>query len=229
MTPKHTLVRGLAAAALLLIGTLANAAVITDTASYSAQGSPQLLELDRFDGTLGTLNSVTFTVSGALDVSSTVHNSSAALNLTNVQIVLFGSVIGSLTAGGPSALSDPLALVPLDTFIGARTFTILNPLASTSTGVFHIGVSPAAQTFSGAAAQSFIGSGTFGYTFVTDGAATRPVNFASVQLGPAAQSSLSLAVSYDYTPAAPVPVPGGPGLALSGLAVVAWMARRQRR
>ena len=202
MSNQHPGATGLAAlvASVLLAASLAQAEVRVETVSYVAQGTPQRLELHRFDPALGTLNGATLTLDSSISASTGVANNSAALNLTSVTVSVFGTLTADLAAGGPSALPSSIALFGPNVFLGSRTFVILGPLAHTSTGPFTVTNAPTVQTFSGAALQSFLGTGTFAYDFSTGAQASVPARFTSVALTPSAVSSASTVASPSPSP-----------------------------
>lgn len=216
---------GLTAIVLSLASSIASAEVVFDSAAYTDAAGAQQLLVSRFNPALGTLNSATLTFGGALGVQAGVHNASPALNLTNVQVSLFGDLIASAIADGPAAASAGIELVPADTFMGSRTFLLLGPGAQTSTGLFKQTANPIVQTFSGASLQGFVGTGQFGFVFASDATASVAAQFTSVQLTPSAVSSASLAIRYDYTPT-PVPLPGGLVLMFSSLGVAGFVPRK---
>ena len=57
-----------------MAGTMANAAVVSDSASYNAESAPQLLELDRFDAT------VTVGINNVFDVMPPASYANAPIN-----------------------------------------------------------------------------------------------------------------------------------------------------
>jgi len=188
------------------------------------------LELGKFDTSQGSLHSAALTINAEYAGSSGVFNSSAALNLTNVQVSLFGSLIGSVEPSGPTALPASINVLSSNSFVGSRTFVIRGPGAQTSTGPFTLTFAPEVLSFSGADLQGFVGAGNFGLSFTTNASASVPAQFFSVALTPSAKSSVSLSLSYDYTPASrPVPTPGAEMLLLSGMGALGFVMPSRRR
>jgi hypothetical protein len=239
----------LAAVAMAVAGIgQASATTSTQNLSFSsiALNWNQLVNVAKFDSSLGTLNSITFNYSAVFPSSSiTVKNTGSATaswkgNAKNA----FALYAGDLTTGS-TAVTDMLS----NDGVGALTDVDGNTASGNLTGVeknlgsFNAGQSKT-NTLGGVASLTsvfsfdllstagddlslFIGSGTTALTMggVAQTSATSSGSF-EVTYTPLASGSLT--VTYDYTPVSTVPEPESYAMLLAGLAAIGVVARRRR-
>lgn len=199
--PLHGL--ALAGAALTLSSVLAAparaASTITQTSAINLTGASQSFSFDAFDAALGTLQSVTLSVTGTFGGSfSITNNGFESTTLSDA----FGRIFGGWTGGPANTLliSDGLAIA------GGYPKTI----ASFSTSSFNVLNSEAAT--GGVSYTSslgyFSGGSPLAFTIF------RSLNIAASGGEPATGNSLTfggsgsqVVLTYNYTPDSPVPIP----------------------
>jgi hypothetical protein len=225
-----------AALALALGATAANAATI----SFSFSNPLQLAEINQsgtlgfFDSDLGTLTSVSLTVSAAMSSSLTVTNTSAQDQTSRTTLstdLLFGSNFGLLNP--IIALANPLVSLFASTgfiTLAAGASALFDPLTDTdsltltSSGALA-GISNSFAVAGGDAFQ--ISCESITGTTIQGGGGT-------IRTAPSTQARCGAEITYTYTPVdgdpnTPVPAPASLGLlgaALAGLSIARRKATR---
>jgi hypothetical protein len=239
-TPIKSL--SLVAASLLALSTSANAVTSTQYATnlslvpYTDYGYSLF---QAFDSNLGTLNSVTFsvdsvTIGGSLSFSQGSSGNSSVTGFTS-DVTLYAGNPGS---GSYNGIAFDQTSSP------ATTLSVTNP--SLPIAVARNG----SRTFTFANNQEIINSNFSAVLsqyadfadFIHNGSAYAPtfwLNLAistngTIQGNPSYNysgviSNANLSLTYDYTPASPVPEPSTYGLALGSLALVAGVVARRRK
>ena len=210
----------LLASGLMFIGCAAQAAFIESSATFAAQASPFTVDLSvpLFDSTLGTLNSISLSLTTSVVGEIDVYNPGAvAKPFSNAQAVIPVTVTSrgldasSLTAVATATRAAGNAAPGFNAFAG-----ILSG-ASNSTNVLpsqfanYIGQGTGSALFSVIAGDGTF-SGTTGSNLFFGGSATAEGVFT---------------IRYDYDPVAAVPVPAAAWLFGSGLVWLGAMRRRR--
>ncbi len=218
--------RNSAASALILIGATAaaDAATVSYTATtgptyQSANAFPTSLNIQKFDTTLGTLNSATLTM--GLDVLATINVNNfsglaqvliSASSSTPFTISLASPVLSLGATAAATVLGVPLPLATgLNTYAGIPT-TASNflPLSGLQQAAFSgVGLNFLALTISNPNPTGVSGIAT-GDNIFYNGSAT---------------AILNLQIDYDYNSAAPEPA----SMALLGVSLAGLAALRRRR
>ncbi len=239
----------LAAVALAVAGIgQANAETATQTLSFSsiALNWNQLVNVAKFDSSLGTLTSITFDYSAMFPSSTvTVKNTGSTTGTWKGRASnAFALYVGDLTSS-PSAVTDMLdndtagALsnangdVATGSLIGAErnmgSFTANQSKTNTLGGFTSLTdvFSFSMLSTAGDDLSLFIGSGTTALTMggVAQTTATSSGSF-EVTYNPLASGQL--VITYDYTPVSTVPEPESYAMLLAGLAAIGVVARRRR-
>jgi len=229
------------AAAAVVTPLQSKAVTITQTANatLSVNQDYTSLPFKTFNSSLGTLNSVTFTIDSASiagslifssDASSTVRGFSSQISVwqgvQNDNSILFNGLSSDLVSSAKSLTVSNTSLpqvVPANT---GTTFTL-------SGGQYNIpSNSPLTQTIGGYLnIKDFIGNSvTDAPTFILNLTLTTTgsINGTTVtQDYSGISSTANVSLKYDYTPT-PVPEPSTYGLALGGLALAAVAVRRRK-
>lgn len=214
-----------AAAVVALTGAGASAATITYTNSLANQSTAYnniALSLQKFSNGLGTLNSVTFSLTGF--VSGNVSAESLDALPANVGLNL-GAQVTAATAISPLAVVIPTATQ----VFAASAFDGVMDFGGTS-GTSITGLTAAKSTsvlLTGGSMLEFIGGGTIN---ILISASSQSSSTGSGNLVTMFQTlaGANVSVTYDYTEApAPVPLPAGMPLLLAGLGALG-LARSRR-
>lgn len=238
-----TLVAALAAACLCGV---AHANTVTYTSSFAGltDVTREVIAVQQFDASLGALQSATFTLDAIMNTQLTVNNDGSfyvgwdkqtyTLSLTGdtgfSNIAIAGSaaptrVLGTGTPNGSFNLSTyqkVMASDPRETLVapGYYLFNAEGPTLSVS------------QTFSPAAINAFVGTGTLNFFLTTANFDTYAVAGTQTQgVPPSLQRVLTsvasnVSVTYTY---APVPEPTTTALMIAGLGLVGFAARGKKR
>ncbi|MSR71860.1 MAG: hypothetical protein CK519_03970 [Opitutia bacterium] len=229
----------IAAAAMLVTPIQSSAVTITQTASavLSVNQDYSLQSFRTFDSSLGTLNSVTFTINSASIAGSLIFSANAASTVSS-----FTSYI-SVTEGDANAemgfngLSEDLisnnqilaiSNVSLPLQVAANT----NQTFTLTSGQSIIAASPLTQTLtSSSQLQDFIGNNiTYAPIFIINLSLNTTLSTTGetvTQVYTGISSTANVSLAYNYTPVA-VPEPSTYGLVLGGLALAAVAVRRRK-
>lgn len=213
----------LAIAAGALMATAAQADTVTTSASFGLATTnwSELLTLSQFDGSLGTLNSVTISYGGEIQSMFNLESLDAQ------PATLTANAGGTLTFGGPisdvlnlSASSSPATVSAFDGTIdfGGTSGTMIGPVvaADASSVVLTTGLG------------AFIGAGTFDIS--VDALAASSASGAGnliTQINTEAMANIEITYDYSVTPPPAAPEPATLGLV--GLALAGVAASRRRK
>jgi len=230
----------LAAAAILVTPIQSSAVTVTQTASASLsvnQDYSLLNTFRTFDSSLGTLNSVVFTINSVSIGGSLIFSADALSTVnrfTSFISVYEGSTNAAMGFNGLSAdlISGTKVLGISNVSLPRQVAANTNQNFTLTAGQSIISTSPLTQTLSTwAQLQDFIGNNiTYAPTFILNlslntGLSTAANTVTQVYTGISSTANVSLA--YNYTPVA-VPEPSTYGLALGGLALAAVALRRRQ-
>jgi hypothetical protein len=230
----------LAAAAILVTPIQSSAVTVTQTASASLsvnQDYSLLNTFRTFDSSLGTLNSVIFTINSVSIGGSLIFSADAQSTVNRFTSYISVTAGDANAAMGYNGLSDDLisgtkvlaiSNVVLPRVVAANT----NQTFTLTGGQSVISTSPLTQTLSTSAQlEDFIGNNiTYAPTFILNlslntSLTTTGTTVTQVYTGISSTANVSLA--YNYTPVA-VPEPSTYGLVLGGLALAAVAVRRRK-
>jgi hypothetical protein len=230
----------LAAAAILVTPIQSSAVTVTQTASASLsvnQDYSLLNTFRTFDSSLGTLNSVVFTINSVSIGGSLIFSADAQSTVNRFTSYISVTAGDANAAMGYNGLSDDLisgtkvlaiSNVVLPRVVAANT----NQTFTLTGGQSVISTSPLTQTLSTSAQlEDFIGNNiTYAPTFILNlslntSLTTTGTTVTQVYTGISSTANVSLA--YNYTPVA-VPEPSTYGLVLGGLALAAVAVRRRK-
>ena len=224
----------LALVSLLSLSTLCfntSASVLSQygTNTLTGAGSVFTYNFIQFDSSLGTLNSVTFSIESSVD-----SGSFSVLNNTNTSIKVKSTrddlVVVDNQGSGADYDSGNVTLVTTPSTAGLNGYTLAGNQGTnfTVTSKSLIGVSPWSTNISSSYFGAYTGTGsvTFGANIspnvtITGGTAT--IDMRGVT------NPTVLSVVYDYTAAPPVPEPSTYALTLAGLAVIALVMTRRTK
>jgi len=204
----------LAAVAACAIAAPASADNFVQTATVT-NGGPKVatLNFDKFDSSLGTLNSVTLMFSSVLDASGTITNSS--VRVPRNYLLSTGALAG-LTGTGFNFMQG----------LGIG-FDVIHVPKHSSVGLSYDSSDSDSQTLT-SNLGAFIGTGSLAYTFVSTSL------FGMVGFdGTLDMNSLiggSAKLTYDYTPnaAGAVPEPASWAMMMLGIGAIGGAMRRRR-
>lgn len=209
----------------VMLGTAASAATVTYSNSLANQSTAYndvVLALQQFDSSLGTLNSVSFSLTGF--VSGNIGAESLDALPANVGLNL-GAQVTAETAISPLAVVIPTAtqVFAASAFDGVMDF-------AGSSGTTITGVSASKSTsvlLTGASMLEFIGAGTIDILISANSQSSSSGSGNLVTMFQTLAGA-SVSVTYDYEEHVPVvPLPAGMPLLLAGLGVLA-VARSRR-
>ncbi|MFO7853684.1 MAG: choice-of-anchor E domain-containing protein [Paracoccaceae bacterium] len=221
------------AAALALGAGAAQAAPITYTDSFGLSTTELVgsLSVPQFDSSLGTLNSVSWSVNRIVD---------GVINVTNTSGSTQSGDAGTQVQFDLTNLSPGPFLWDLEFDTGLTVEANTGPLTLASgeaTGPINVtGSELSSGTVPGSALgglSSWIGSGNVGFDFATDTALVLRFGGGNVSADQSTQANIILDVTYDFTPDDPpgetvIPVPAAlPLLATAIGALGVWRVRRK--
>lgn len=207
-----TLLLAAVAACAIALPAAADEHVQTATVTSTAP-SVTTLNFDKFDSSLGTLNSVTLMFSSVLDASGKVTNNSSYLPHT---YLLSTGAIAGLTGNGFNFMQGlgiglDLVFVPKHNSVGL-SYDATNSDSQTLTS--NLG--------------AFIGTGSVPFTFVSTSLFSMIGINGTLAMNPEIGGWAK--ITYDYTPAAagPVPEPASWALMMLGFGAIGGAMRRRR-
>lgn len=210
---------------LLATAVLAAMSIGSANAALSFSNAEEVTEisqtgfLDLFDSSLGTLNSVTLTLSGSATQSITLTNNAQQDQTTRatgtVDLLFTSSLAGLNLSQGGLSLSGTTGFVTLASG-ASQTF---GPLTDSDSIV----LAPTSSLFSVAGGGQFsISCASISGIGISGGGG----NIASDQ---ATTAGCGATIAYDYTPTPPAPVPEPTSMALIGLGALGLAAVRRRK
>lgn len=221
----------LLALALVAAAGTAQADVMTQSDSFgyaTTNWTYTLGTLAQFDGSLGTLNSVTLALTGSINQTLQAENlGGSADNLTPVA----GGTI-RFRQGGSVVLNQVLPTTTGVTF-AATSFDGSDNKSGTSGinfGVLSASASNTVTLTSAADLAGFIGMGFLtSYDLRAIGNGLIESDNGNISQIIQTEALASVIVTYDYTPTAPTPVPEPTSMALIGLGALGLAAARRRK
>jgi hypothetical protein len=186
-----------------------------------------------FDESLGTLNSVTVTLTGWVDVfSSTVHNTSGAAVATTISETSRYAVSDTTSPGG--ALNSLLAALLINPSF-TEAYTGVNKIAAGATVAFGPANTPGAVTMTAPSPDALSAfeapsGGTHSLDVSTLTGDSIVGNSGNVVVTTSTNGQLTIGVTYDYTASdtpSPVPEPASLLVIGSGLAALGLIRRRK--
>jgi hypothetical protein len=221
---KIAAICALSAVAALGCAQTANATVITQTATIASTDTDwaNSLSFTKFNAGLGTLNSITFSLSGTADGSLFVENTSTKSGAT-----ITSTLQATLTLTRPD-LSTLVTIVPLGGFTDTVTkYDGVLDFGGTS-GKTHSGLSfSASNSFVSVSASDFALFSGAGFIFLpvtADGSSTF-TGGGNLVSGASETADATVTVTYDYTKKVPEPLT----LSLFGAGIAGIAAARRRK
>lgn len=211
---------------LVLSASAANAAVVEYTRTLAASPTPfsSTFSLPLFDGTLGTLTGVNFSllsnVSGSIDVINILSTPQAFTDaFARIPIKVTSNTLDatSVTATYITSLASGTALSALSG-IPVNSFPGITGTVSSSVNVLPADISKYVG----------LGGGTALFTATTTGANFGGTAVPGVFFGGSAVADATFKIQYDYSPVSAVPVPAAALLFGSGLISLGAVWRRNR-
>lgn len=222
MSKKKNFVVASLAAAAVLASLNSQAAIITDSDSFTdalTEINNLPLRVDLFDPSLGTLTKVKVTIGASLRSEGTVTNTAAQAQdftvSTRVQ-----QYDGTVAAGGPAALTNPFSVFNAFDLIGTQDYVQLGSGTSSPFGPLTVdsGLLTVLESTDATVLNQFLGASDFGYdlttlilTTIQGGGGNATTNISTFTSG-------QLNVEYEFTGTVTnVPEPGTLGLLALGL------------
>ena len=202
----------------------ANAALVEYSATVAAQTTPfsSNFSVQLFDGSLGTLGSVTLTlVSNIVGQIDLFNNLRTAQNFSNA----FAQIPVTVTAGtrdASSVTSTATALLASGTAAAGPGISSFSGIASTASNSASVAPANFANYIGTSGATALFTAASTGGNF---GGSSVPGLF----FGGSATAGGTFKISYLYEPVAAVPLPAAAWLLGSGVLTMAAAARRKRR
>jgi hypothetical protein len=210
---------------LVLSAGAANAALVLQTRAVASSPTPfsSTFSIDLFDGSLGTLNAVSFSllshVTGSIDVINILSTPQAFTDA-------FARIPVKVTSGtldATSVAATYITMLASGTALSALSGTPVNSFAGvTGTASNAVNVLP-----SDIAKYVGLGGATSMFTVATTGANFGGTSVPGVFFGGSAVADATFKIQYDYSPLSAVPLPPAPLLLFSGLALAAMLRRRR--
>ena len=183
----------------------------------------QLISLTKFDTNLGTLNSVTFGVSGSMTGSDTFTNNnsnSAWISATVGSLLTISKVGDNFVQGQFITQANPLFKKQSFNLDSGQSYTI-GPLTTSDAKTRALTDAANLSLYSQAGAGSF----NLNMSGYADSIVQGPGNVTSTV---ATYDNGDATVTYDYTAVSPVPEPETYAMLLAGLGLMGFMSRRRK-
>lgn len=206
---------------LFILGMKAEAATIdySYTQPVSATDWQTTYNVQQFDSSLGTLQSVTITISSSGSLSGTI--TAGPTNITILSGAIGKGVFAYSTQIGSISLYSSNMIDVAPPFI---------PVAANQTyNVGQAGVTGNASQTLTSNLNAFIGSGSFDLVLGTMSITSLTVSGGTYTYDVVGNAGATVTVTYEYEPSSPVPEPSTLLLLGSGLVALGSIAHRRRR